>query len=529
MFKTLSRFVSTLSASMLVLGMLTFAPGAFASTTKFSPTPATLFNYGKDATINFQVGMSGNNAKVDVTFKVKGPIGKPEEATKVIANQVYNGNVLLPFSWNGKFDGNFVKSGDYQAIFEGADNVLIHPFKVVSGEPKLAFVQTPADQYLVGSGDYKFSASLSGFVESTKVDVSIVKKNPPVLVKIDNYTYEGNTSHSFVWDGKLNGNNPSAGDYELRLAGEDTNGNMVLLSKNFKVVTSTPTLTFNPTPASDYTIGSGNYKVNVDLSGFANKTRVTVAIVDPNSQLAIPKGEFDYLSNDSHQFNVDMTGYKVGTYEMQVTAKDLVTNVEATPLKRNVNVVNVADDSCAGYKDIKATDKNCDAVEWLKKSEIMTGQGNGDYFDGISPLNRAEVSKISLEAYNQYNANTNYCNGDNPFPDVDDQAWYGDYVCRGVAIKMITGYTAGIYAGLFKPANEVTVVEMMSLLLRPLNKAMPAGCSYTLLDCNAWYSGPALFAKNNGYYPGQALSPTKEASRFEVAQFLYALHLDGKI
>ena len=530
-FKFLRRFVSTLSASMLMLGMLTFVPGAFASTLKLTGALPDTFNYIKDSTVDFNVGMSDNNAVVKVDFKVKGPLDN-NPTTKLISSQNYNGNMLLPFSWNGKFDGVFVKPGQYQAIFEGADNTPTHTFWVVNAEPALNFDPKPVNTYTIGSGDFVFPVELTGFKSNTEVIFSLEKKgsNNPMQ---DSHTYTGNGTFNFVWNGKINGANPDPGTYVATFSGKDKDGNPVKeLAFEFSVlnpiiIDPLTKLEFSPAYDTEYTQNSGDYALSVKLSGYASDTTVTVAVLNNDSNLYIPVDSYVYKANGTHEFSWDASNYALGTYKFQVTGVNQK-NVPTNTLNGQFKVVADAS-TCVGYQDVSKNSSACAALTWLKQEGIMEGEGDGTFFNPSGEFNRAAAAKVALEAYNKYNDNLDYCNGKNPFPDTDRKAWYGNYICRAAALDVVTGYSAGPDAGNFVPGRAVSVIEMFAILLRPLNEIFPFGPSYTGLASDQWYSPYAKESKDNAYYPGNSLSPTKAASRLEVANYLYELHLDGKI
>ena len=529
-FKFLRRFISTLSASMLMLGMLTFVPGAFAATVKFSPEPPAVFNYIKDSSIKFNVGMTDSQNAVLVNFKLKGPFDGQNVTTKLIDSKLYNGNVLMSFNWDGKINGVFVPSGQYQASFEGADNVLTWDFWVVSAEPTLSFDPTPASTYVIGSGDMLFPVKLSGFKSPTEVLFSLVKKgkNNPM---VDAHTYTGNNTFEYLWNGKINQADPEPGTYVATFSGKDKDGNPTNEKVHeFEIVSkSSAVLSYDPAVVDEYVMGSGNYKPSVVINGFNSDTLVTVAVEDPDSALLVPRDNFTYTFNkQSHQFNVDLSSFPAGTYKVEISGVDK-DNLNTNTLAYNLSVVK-ADNTCAGYQDVNKNSSSCEALTWLKKEGIMEGEGNGTLFNPNGDFNRAASAKVALVAYDKYNANVDYCNGKNPFPDTDKDEWYGNYICRAVTLGVVTGYTGNSPdAGNFVPGRAVSVIEMFALLLRPLNENFVSCPSYTGLENNVWYSPYACYSKKNAYYPGNTLSPTKVASRLEVADYLYELHLDGKI
>ncbi|MBU1702901.1 S-layer homology domain-containing protein, partial [Patescibacteria group bacterium] len=72
--------------------------------------------------------------------------------------------------------------------------------------------------------------------------------------------------------------------------------------------------------------------------------------------------------------------------------------------------------NCAGFKDVAASDSACDAIEYVQSIGAMTGNPDGT-FAPSDLLQRDQIAKIVLEAFDLYNQKVDYCQGLNPFPD----------------------------------------------------------------------------------------------------------------
>jgi len=184
---------------------------------------------------------------------------------------------------------------------------------------------------------------------------------------------------------------------------------------------------------------------------------------------------------------------------------------------------------CAGYSDVADADSDCEAIEYVKNIGAMTGNPNGT-FDPDSYLQRDQVAKISLETFDLFENSKNYCSG-NPFPDVTSSDWAFQYICRGVALQMITGYQSGDDAGYYRPSRSVNRVEFLALILRNVDSNMPSltSSSYSDIPVNEWYTGFAKYSYDNSLFTGSKLYPEKFVSRREVARALYQLHNVGEI
>ena len=499
----------------------------------FASTPAETLNIKKGELIDFPVKLANFEKNVTITFQIQ-PEGK--SAYKVKDFQ-YTGNITNTFQWDGEYMGEDVAPGQYTAIFSGDGLTSItHVFNVLTAEPKIAFKQDPPAQHTLNGGDYNVSVALAGYSTDTKVTVSVPMGDDLLPIPQDEFTYQANGVHEFSWD--VSDYDP--GIYQLIVKGSDTENNLTnVLTYDFKIVEKAPKISFVQLPPTNYVVGQ-SYKASVELEDFTTDTSVDLFIYKNNSDpLVFSKVDnYVYKANGTHEFIWDgkMNGNQAasGDYEARLVGQDLdgsMTNILSQDIKLTANVVPLPDDGtgCAGYKDLKKTDWSCAAAEWAKKAGIMTGQQGGDYFDGYSYLNRAEMAKVALMAHQLYKAENDYCQAKKPFTDIPLGQWYTNYICLGKNIKMLTGYAAGVDAGKYVPARAVTLPEMFCILTRPLGVSMPQGESYSGLASNQWYSGCAKYVKDNGYFSATSILPTTEATRFNVLNFLYAMHQDGKI
>lgn len=529
-FKSLRRFVSTLSASMLMLGMLTFVPGAFASTMNISSQTPAIFDYNKDGSVSFTVKMTDNDNKlVGVDFSIRNTDGQIQ-LLNLIASHDYFGNTDYEFSWDGKINGVYVDPGNYQAVFEGGGKTISSEiFHVNSSSPTLAFDPTPADTHVISSGDYKFSVSMANWASNTTVTAYLLDKDGAIPIPKDDAFYQGNVTKEFAID--MSDAVPFK-TYVVRLYGEDTKGNITnTISHDVQALPQLQVLKgqldWDPTPASQYVLGTGDYDVSVALTKATSITSVTAKITNAQNESVSFVSSMD--NNVTHTFSFDTANWEVGHYSIDVTGKDQ-NNIATNTLHREFDVISPNNnDSCVGYQDVSKNSSSCAALTWLKQKGIMEGEGDGTFFNPKGEFNRAAATKVALVAYGKYNANLDYCNGKDPFPDTDRKLWYGNYICRANSLQVVTGYSAGPDAGNFVPGRAVSVIEMFAILLRPLNEIFAFGPSYTGLESDQWYSPYAKYSRDNALYPGNTLSPTKIASREEVALYVYALYLNGEL
>lgn len=498
----------------------------------FETTPKSTLNVKKGELIDFSVKLSNFEQAVDVHFDIQ-PEGKNAFNVKTIQ---YTGNTTKLYQWDGEQFGDDLSPGEYTAIFYG-DGIkpLTHTFNIVTAEPTIAFDGGPSTQHLLTGDDYKVSVALTGYASQTTVTVLTALGLDAIYIPQDEYVYKADGTHEFSWDVS----DYDVGTYPVKIVGKDYNGNITnTLDYQLKIVEKAPMLSFVDVPPISYTVGQ-EYKASVQLADFTTDTSVDLFIYKKNTNpVAFAKAEtYVYQAEGTHEFTWDgkLNGNQAtpGDYEVRLLGQDLDGN-STNILTQDIQLLGKAvlipgDDSCAGYKDLKKTDWSCAAAQWAKDAGIMTGQQGGEYFDGYSYLNRAEIAKVALVAHQLYKAENDYCQAKKPFADILLGQWYTNYICLGKNIKMLTGYAAGPDAGKYVPARSVTLPEMFCIVARPLGESMPQGASYSGLATDQWYSGCAKYVKDHGYFEATSILPTTEATRFNALNFLYALHQDGKI
>jgi hypothetical protein len=287
--------------------------------------------------------------------------------------------------------------------------------------------------------------------------------------------------------------------------------------------------TFSPNADGTADTTTLSFNLNVNAS-------VTVAVLNASSVEMKRLADNQSMTSGSQLIvwdGKDKNGTVVAddTYSIKVTAK----NAAGTDEKEVSVVVNTGTppppaEYCAGFTDLPKDYPKCDAVTYVKSIGAMTGNPDGT-FDPNSYLQRDQVAKVSLMAFNLFSSSMDYCNSNNPFPDVTSSAWSFQYVCRGVDLNMITGYKSGDDAGYYRPARSVNRVEFLALALRNLSDAMPdtSSTSYNDVEAGQWYSGYAKYSYDNSLFTGNSLYPTRFTTRIEVAEVLYKLHSLGKL
>lgn len=179
----------------------------------------------------------------------------------------------------------------------------------------------------------------------------------------------------------------------------------------------------------------------------------------------------------------------------------------------------------AVYADI--TPEECTAIEYVKDEAIFTGTAEG-FLELNRPINRAEVTKVMLEAFDYYT-------GTPPtysrlFPDVPKVGeWFSDYVYNALANSIVGGYPDGF----FRPAQTINRVELLRIFIEASNVSyadIPTTFTFwhdVKVDAGTqWFIGYANFAFYNELLENDGnLLPAQPMTRMDVIKLLYRASL----
>jgi LPXTG-site transpeptidase (sortase) family protein len=158
-----------------------------------------------------------------------------------------------------------------------------------------------------------------------------------------------------------------------------------------------------------------------------------------------------------------------------------------------------------GFTDVPKAHPNFEAIQYVQDQAIVEGYPDGT-FKPDSPINRAEFTKIIIEAYDQGQAE-----GGNCFPDVGSE-WFSNYVCSAKTLNLIVGYPDGN----FYPANDINFVEVAKIL------AIANGSTVTP-DPAIWYKPYVEKLAESNAIPTSIASLTQKVTRGEMAEMIYRL------
>lgn len=112
------------------------------------------------------------------------------------------------------------------------------------------------------------------------------------------------------------------------------------------------------------------------------------------------------------------------------------------------------------FIDVDDSTQYQEAILYLSKNKIVNGYSDGS-FKPNAKINRAEFSKIIVEAlYNDTEIESCNLNSMN-FNDVPLNSWYAKYACKAKKENLLTGYPDGRFGG----ENYINFVEAAKILL----------------------------------------------------------------
>jgi len=470
-------------------------------------------------------------------------------------------------TWDGKIktgggeDGAFVRGGKYKVYL--SSTTASPPPAIYTGPlfdairaipPTLALVSpTPSVYYNTGNNDFTVNYNLkkgAGSNIGLTLKITGPSNSPTDKLVMDSHNADGN--YTIAWDGKMSGNATApAGSYTYTLTGTTAVGQYPLTSNiltgNFTVVNSqapSPTISNLKVEPAPYDPDGGSATLSYDLAGSLGHTDLTAAVYSSgNLNTALKTWTFNTQANGTNSFawdGKDGSSQTVsnGSYLLKITGMD--GSFTLAPQQATFTVAKGQPtppppppppaSTCAGFTDVAANDPDCAALTYVKSIGAMTGNPDGTFAPN-DLLQRDQVAKIVLETFNKFDAQVDNCQGIAPFPDVISSAWSYQYICRGKAIGMITGYQSGADAGFYRPARSVNRVEFLALLLRNVSDTMPANtvASYNDVALNQWFTGYAKYSYDNTLFAQPNLLPTNFVLREEVARVIYKLNQLGKI
>lgn len=185
---------------------------------------------------------------------------------------------------------------------------------------------------------------------------------------------------------------------------------------------------------------------------------------------------------------------------------------------------------CGGFPDAiydHLTPEECVAIAYVHDEGIFTGTDAG-LLEWNRPINRAEVTKVMLEAFDVPAPMT--AGPSKIFPDVPLVGeWYSNYVYDALASDIVGGYPDGY----FRPANTINRVELLRIFIEASGVSLASTpTTFTFwhdVAVNAdtqWFIGYGNYAFFNDLLDNDGnLYPAEPMTRMDVIRLLYRASL----
>jgi hypothetical protein len=187
------------------------------------------------------------------------------------------------------------------------------------------------------------------------------------------------------------------------------------------------------------------------------------------------------------------------------------------------------DGLCAGFRDVRANDRECDYINFVEDMGYFDGFENNT-FRADENVNRAQFAKVISRVFG-YRVDNNR-NDTAGFPDVKRNRWYVPFVKAASDRNIIDGDSE---TGLFRPSEDIRRSEILKMIF----EAMIQESNYTLRGGNIdykdvpsfkWYYKYVVEAERYDLFETEGdarFYPGDFVTRGELAQMLYNLSEAG--
>ncbi len=164
---------------------------------------------------------------------------------------------------------------------------------------------------------------------------------------------------------------------------------------------------------------------------------------------------------------------------------------------------------CAGavsaFEDVDEYSDYTDSVEYVNSHSIMVGDDKGN-FNPNKTVSRAEMATIICRMLNESSLNVS-----SQFSDVPQNYWANGYIAKAAELGIVNGYGNGI----FKPYNDVTYEQAITMIVRAL------GGESLAQQAGGYPKGFISLAKECGLGNGVQGEVNEAISRGDVSLILY--------
>ena len=272
--------------------------------------------------------------------------------------------------------------------------------------------------------------------------------------------------------------------------------------------------------------GTGNYIGTFDLvysinsrpsGGGGGTIRYTIEAKAGRGGKITPDGETEVRDGGRQTFQIiPDEGYTISLVLVDGKNVGAVSSYTFEKVSDNhtIEAMFAQTDSKLTFVDVPAGSYYYDAVYWAVEHDITNGTG-GNKFSPDAVITRAQMVTFLWRAYGAPKVTC-----DNPFTDVDADAYYYDAVLWAVS----NGVTKGTSATTFSPDLAVTRSQAVTFQWRASGAMMASGDSFSDVPEDVWYTDAVTWAAVNGITKGTSattFSPDMVVSRAQVVTFLY--------
>ncbi|MEZ4087511.1 MAG: S-layer homology domain-containing protein [Candidatus Gracilibacteria bacterium] len=175
------------------------------------------------------------------------------------------------------------------------------------------------------------------------------------------------------------------------------------------------------------------------------------------------------------------------------------------------------------FSDLPSNSSYSTAINYLADANIINGYPDGT-FKPNQQVNRAEFLKLVLESSEIPKDVTT----PTPFPDIDNTAWYAQYVRKAYSEGWIQGYPDGT----FKPEQSINKVEALKIIgeIQQWQLEQPEEKPYTDIEISAWFSSYVSYAKEKNFLEERTslYFPELLFTRAQVSEVLFRSFITTK-
>ncbi|WLR53017.1 S-layer homology domain-containing protein [Bacillus tianshenii] len=177
----------------------------------------------------------------------------------------------------------------------------------------------------------------------------------------------------------------------------------------------------------------------------------------------------------------------------------------------------------SNFTDVQSNDWFYDAVNYLTSKDVLDGFEDGS-FRPSEDVTRAQAAKILAVTLELDVENTNEVS----FPDVDEDAWYANYVSALVEEGVINGFEDGT----FRPDETLTRAQMAKMITEAydIKAAEDAEIPFEDLEGATWAKEYIAALYDAGIVDGvkeDEFAPLANVTRAQVAAFVYKTEIAG--